>query len=237
MYKRDKQKVLSFLEVKNNQLITKKACKIVIPKRWIDVGLADIGLKTFSYGFFPIIDEETGHYLVCSVPVKIELSPYLTATAKYEDEEYLEFKFKANQVVFKTMEVIKKKTFVFYILDELIFKGKVPWYASYSDMTVLFRLAKKYAGSDVAKVDAVAELVASIISRDPKNHKAYIRNSIPNQKEYEVKDVQYVALSSVVSSVNNTVNKLVGAYFADGVQSALVHPSKKTERLETVLRS
>lgn len=237
-YKRSVQKVLPyFYETKANEFACKKECKIMIPARWTDVNLADIGISTFTYGFFPLILSDTNEYMVCNVPVKIELKPYQTRPVKVNDENYLEFSFEANSPVYKTLDVIKKRTFIFDILSELILKGKVPWYASYKDMATLFRLAKKYADSDAANVDAITELIASIISRSPSDLKKYLRQAIPNQKDADVSKVEYVALSSVVSSVNNTVNKIAGSYFSDGVQSALVHPSKKTERIETVLRT
>lgn len=237
-YKRDVKKVRPHLvETESGQLICKKACKITVPSRWTDVGLAEVGLNTFVYGFFPIILEETDEYLVCNVPARIELNPYQTKPIKINDIEHLEFSFEAGQVIFKTTTVIKKATFIYDILNEIILKGKVPWYASYRDLATIFRLAKKYANSDAANVDAVTELIASIIARNPKDMKTYLRTSLPNQLGADTSDVLFVPLSSVVHSVNNTVNKITGAYFSEGIQSALVHPSKQVERIEKVLRS
>lgn len=236
-YKRNYKAVISHFVEKNGQLLTKSDCSIMIPSRWTDVNLADIGVSTFSYGFFPIILNDTKEYMITNVPVKIELQPYQTKKIKVGDEEYIEFGFEANSVVFKTMQVVKKRTMIYDILSELLLKGKVPWYASYRDMATIFRLAKKYADSDAANVDAVSELIASIIARSPKDMKRYLRLDLENKKGADSNDILYVPLSSVVHSVNNTVNKITGAYFNDGIQSALVHPSNKAERIETVLRT
>lgn len=236
--RRDVSKVRPFLiETASGQLLTKVACKIQIPARWTDVGLADIGITTFSYGFFPIIVEEQNAYMVSNVPAKIELNPFQTKPIKIGDEDYIEFSFEPGQVVFKALDVIQKKTFIYDILNELLLKGKIPWYASYLDICTLFKLAKKYAGSDAANVDAVIELIGSIVSRSPKSMKTYLRTALPNQPGADTNDILFVPLSSVVHSVNNTVNKLTGAYFSDGITSALVHPSKQTEKIESILRA
>ena len=238
LFKRSVQKVQPyFYETKAGEFACRKECKIIIPARWPDVNLANIGITTFSYGFFPLILSDTNEYMVCNAPVMIELKPYQTKPIKIDDEDYIEFSFEANSVVFKTLSVIKKRTIIYDILSELVLKGKVPWYASYEDMATLFRHAKKYADSDAANADAVTELIASIIARSPTNIKQYLRQTLPNVKGGDVGKVEYVALSSVVNSVNNTVNKIAGSYFSDGVQSALVHPSKNAERIETVLRT
>lgn len=237
-YKRDVNKVRPhFVENSAGQLVCKKACKIIIPSRWTDVGLASVGLNTFVYGFFPIILEETGEYMVSNVPALIELNPYQTKPIKIDDVEHLEFSFEAGQVVFNTTTIIKKSTFIYDILSELILKGKIPWHASYLDIATIFKFAKKYANSDAANVDAVTELIASIIARSPKSMKTYLRTALPNQLGADTSDVMFVPLSSVVHSVNNTVNKITGAYFSEGIQSALVHPSKQVESIEKVLRA
>ncbi len=237
-YKRAHQKVRPhFVETAAGQLICKKPCKIIIPARWTDVNLAEIGISTFAYGFFPIILEDTNEYMLSNVPVKLELNPYQIKPLKIDDVEHIEFSFEPNTPVIVNTTVVMKRTFIYDILSELLLKGKIPWYATYKDIATIFRLAKKYAGSDAANVDAVTEHIASIVARSAKSMKTYLRTALPNVPDADTDDILFVPLSSVVHSVNNTVNKLTGAYFSDGIQSALVHPSKQTEKIESILRA
>jgi hypothetical protein len=45
----------------------------------------------------------------------------------------------------------------------------------------------------------------------------------------------YIPLRSVTYTATNTTNKLAGSYFQEGLVSALVSPSERKERIESIL--
>ena len=224
--------------VKNNgnQVICKSACKIQVPARFKDKNLAEIGIRTFVYGFFPII-LSTGEYAVLNVNSKVELNPSSTITLMIDGVEYYEFSFEANSVLFKNTYVIKDESLMFSVFDEFVFLGKVPWYAEYSDIGKLFDTAKKHGGSNVAQNPEVIEFIASMIGRRKDDKMKYLRTTVNSYEETKSDKVSYVPLKSVYYSVNSTLNKLAGSYMSAGIDRAIVAPSTNVEKIESILRA
>lgn len=236
-YKRDAAHVLSHLvENPAGQILTKTACKIQVPVRFSEVGLGDIGINTYTYGLFSII-METGEYAVCNVNAIVELNPFKLSITTIDEVDYHEFFFDKGDVVIKTTDLIKKETLLYNVFDEFIFKGKIPWYVEYEDLGKLFDTAKYHAGSNVGINLEVIEFIASMVSRSKQDRTQYIRLAGEQYKDFSLETIDYVALKSVFYSVNSTINKLAGSYMADGIVSALVIPTTRVEKIESILRS
>jgi len=225
----------NLIEDKSGQVFTKKDCTIEIPVRFTDRGLGQIGINTFVYGCFPIIFEDS-EYSVCNITSLIEIDPYKTTTKTIDEIEYYVFHFKANDLVIKTTQLVKRDTMMYNIFDEFIFKGKIPWYMQYEDIGKLFDSAKKYANSNVGNNQVVIELLASLITRIKSDRTKYLRLFIKEYKDV-IANTAYVPLQSVFYSAHSTINKIAGNYFNDGVISALVSPSDKVEQIEGILRA
>lgn len=237
--KRDKDKVLKRLKVdKDHRVFTTMPCVIQIPARWAEpnIKLGAIGLSNFAYGLFPVIFED-GTYSVINICGYVELDPLKTTIKKIGEVDYYEFSFEANQVLFKTTKLVKRDEVIYAILNELIFKGKVPWYVDYNDLGKLFDTAKKHANSNVGNNPEVMEFIASMVTRTTKDRSTYLRTQVKDYKDIQNGLVAYVPLKSVLYSVNSTVNKIAGSYFNEGVVSALVNPTNKAEKIEKILRA
>lgn len=237
--KRDPQAVLSTLiQTPTGQVIAKENCKIQVPVRFSEsnVGLGQVGIQTFTYGLFPII-LENGNYSVCNVNALIELDPYKTLVVTLDEIDYHEFYFEPGSVIIKSTDLIQRETLMFNVMDEFIFKGKLPWYVEYDDLGHLFDTAKYHANSNVAQNPEVIEFIAALITRSKQDRTKYIRNVAKTYSDYELNKIDYIPLSNVFYSAHSTVNKLAGSYFNDGVISALVTPSENVEQIEKILRS
>ena len=236
-YKRDAKAALSYLtENAAGQIIAKKSCKIQIPVRFTEVGLGEIGINTYSYGFFPIIFD-TNEYAVINVCAMVSLNPVKLTTISVNEVDYYEFSFDAGQVVIKTTDLLRKEALMYNVLDEFIFKGKLPWYAEYEDVGKLLDTAKHHAGSNVAQNLEVIEFIASMVTRSSNDRTKYIRTVAQSYADVTLDKVDFVPLKSVFYSVNSTLNKIAGSYFNDGVTSALVNPTSKVELIESVIRA
>lgn len=236
-YVRDYDKVFPALfENPAGQILTKKPCKIQVPVRFSEIGLGEIGIRTFTYGLFALI-LDSGLYMVMNVCAIVELNPYKLTKIMIDDVEYHEFHFDANQVVIKAVDLVKNPNIIYNVMDELVFKGKVPWYADYEDVGKLFDTAKYHAGSDVGQSLETMEFVASMVCRSRMDLSKYIRSVAKTYADTVAEKIGYVPLKSVFYSVKSTVNKLAGSYFADGVVSALVQPAESVENIEKVLRA
>lgn len=235
-YKRNAPLVLSQLKENSaGQVLTKVPCRIQAPVRFSEIGLGQIGIDTFSYGLFAVI-LDSGDYAVMNVNALVELNPYKLSIVTIDDVDYHEFYFDAGDVVIKTTDLIKKEAILFNVFDEFIFKGKIPWYTEYEDLGKLFDTAKKHTGSNVAQTPEVIEFIASMVSRSKDDRMKYIREVGQKPGDFTLAHIDYVPLKSIFYSVKSTVSKLTGSYFNDGVTSALVSPSDKIEKIESILR-
>lgn len=232
---RNSEKVLgSLLDLPGKPVITKKKISIQFPVRFNEIGLATVGAETFVFGLFAMV-LETGEYAICNVNSLIELGKGLVEKFYVGEVEYFNFTFQPGDVVFKTKELVCRPALIYTAIDELIFKGKIPYYIEYDDMGKIFDTAKKFARTSAEILPSVTEFMAAYIGRDPDNRIKFIRETAKDQKDF--KKVKWVPMQSVYWSAPGTVNKLAGAYFQDGIVSAIVNPSERVEKIERILRT
>ncbi len=233
---RDAARVHSYLkELPGGQLFTTKACKIQVPEHFISRGLGEVGVDTYVYGIYALIFED-GVYAVSNINAMIPITPSKILTTKIKEVPYYEFYFEENSVIIPDLNLVRSDGLIYTVFDELIFHGKIPWYFNYEDVGKLFSSAKKHSNSGVAQSYETIELIASMLAREHNNRTKYYRTSVQDEKDLKVAP-DYVPLMSVFYSATNTLNKLAGNYFTDGLVSALVTPTKETERIETILRA
>lgn len=229
--KRDAKAVLSTLKTADSQVICTKNCKIQLPVRFQQIRLAQLGTEIYILGVYALI-LETGEYAVSNMLGLVKINPDKIVTVKIADEEYFEFYFEAGTTIFPNTSIVKRDELLYNIFNEFIFNAGIPWYLEYNDLGKLFDTAKKFTGSNAANIYEVLEFLASFVSRNPKDRSLFYRLTLPNKDQ-----PQYVALTSVFYSVSNTVNKIAGNYFSDGIVSALVNPSENVEKIEQLLRT
>ena len=235
-YLRNSVAVKNQLVETDNQILTKGICKIQIPTRFADVGLAQVGVSTFIYGLFPII-LETGEYTICNVNALMEISPFKTTIVNISEVSYYEFTFEEGSVVIKSTDLVRRDTLMYNVIDEIIFKGKVPWYVEYEDLGKLFDTAKKFGNSNVGQNLEVIEFIASMVTRPKQDRVKYLRSTISSYEDTVLDKIDFVPLKSVFYSVNSTLNKLSGSYFSDGVISALVNKTSNVDKIESIIRA
>lgn len=235
-YIRNAKAVLDQLIVDNNQIVCKKDCYIHMPVRFTGKNLGSIGTDTSSFGIFPIILKDTNEYGVLSVTSIVKLSPFTTDIIVIDEEEYYEFYFEANTVIIENINVVRKDTLMFNIMDEFIIKGKVPWYMSLEDLAKFLDTANSHAGSRVAENPEMIEMLTALISRDKNNLKNQIRYTAKD-KGYINKNISYIPLASVMYAVTGTANKIIGAYMDEGITSALVTETTEPSNIEKLLRN
>jgi hypothetical protein len=233
---RDASKVHASLhETKNGQLVAAKACKIYIPTRFEDCRLANIASDIRVVGIF-MISVEDKYYGVSLANAMMSLTPTTTSIVTVAEEDYYEFTFEKGSVVCPNMDLVKDDKLVYSIYDEIIAKGHVPWYFSYEDLGKLFATAKYHGGINLGSTNAPLEMIAAAISRDMKDRTKYYRHSIKTLANQYDTPPAFIAFRNVIHGATNTTAKLMGAYFDDGLMSALVNPSTKTEGIEDLLR-
>lgn len=235
-YQRNADYVLANLhEDENGAVYTKKPCKIQVPERYLGRHLANIGTEVYILGFFAIIMEDK-YYGVSQVDAMMRITPSSTEVVDIDGTQYIEFQFDAGDKVIYSTDLVKNDTLTYYIYDEHIAKGRIPWYFNYFDLAHLFDSAVKHAGIDLGN-RAVIDLIISTIARNNDDMTQLYRHILNKPSEINTNPPAIIPFRSVIWNTSDTTSKLIGAYFGDSITSALVNPSDTVERIEELLRT
>lgn len=221
---------------KNNRVFCSEELTIQVPTRFMDVDLGSIGYETKVYANFPMI-LNSGEYATINLCCYVELTPSKTTKVTIDEVDYFEFFFEANTQVIKSDLVSREDGIIFRILNELVFKGKVPWYMSYEDHAALLDTADTHADAKVNNVPELMEMMTMVMARPNENKKIKLRHHAKSNKDFRRENTTFVPLMSVLLSVSNTFDKLLGSYAGDGIVGGLVDSSKHTSRVEQWVRT
>lgn len=233
-YQRKPEQVKANLETREDGgIYTRVACKIQVPERYLTRHLASIGNEVFILGFFALIMEDT-YYSVSNTNAMMRITPSSTDTVTIDGTEYLEFGFAAGERVIYSTSLVKNASLTYYVYDEHVAKGRIPWYFGYYDLARMFETAGQHAGINLGD-RAILDLIVSTIARNPEDYTELYRHVLarPNTKP----DPVIVPFRSVIWNTSDTTSKLIGAHFGDSISSALVNPSERLERIEELLRT
>lgn len=232
---RDPSKVHAVLhETNDHKLICTKEVKIYVPARFLERGLAYVGIDNHILGIYGIVVDN--QYLgVSLVNAMIQIDPTQTNRIKIDDTDYLEFIFEAGSTVMKSTDLLKVDSITYRIFDEILSGGRVPWYLGYEDVGKLFDSAVYHAGANLGQNGEITQMIASIIARSPKNRSESFRRDIKEEQDKQVKRPIFVSLKSVAYTASNTVAKITGSYQKEGIIAAINNPSERIERIESIL--
>ncbi len=234
---RDPQYVRSHLrELEDGRLVTLKDCAIYLPVRFSERGMASVSVETHIVGIYLLVME--GKYgAVSLVNTILRIDPTTVNRIMVDGDEYYEFVFRAGSTVIPNVNLVQNNQIPYKIYDEVFAKGRVPFYLGYTELAKIFDTAKKHGGVNIGGDHEVTELLVSMISRSADDRTQYYRQSVKTVEDLRKKPPAFIPLKSVVYSATNTTNKLAGSYMQDGIVSALVSPSERTERIESLLRA
>lgn len=232
---RDGNKIKDILKVVGNQVITTKGCKISFPVRYEMVGLASVGSETSFLGVFKIETLDGSYYGIHSCIAKLHSVPDSVETIKVDDVPYYELTYQQGSVVIEDINLLQDNKLIDKVYREFVSRGRVPAFMSYPDVCRIFSTAKEYAGASVGDSYEALAIPFSIIARNPDDYNQYYRE-ITNEVDIEKVKPVYVPASSVNFAASSTLTKITGAYFYDGVVSAINNPTDRTEMLDHVLR-
>lgn len=218
----------------SDQVICTEDCHIEVPSRFMEAGLGNLGTVNHIYGSLAIINAK-GEYTVTNIPNLLEFEPYDIREMDIDDMGYYRFDFKKGQPIFLNVNVVMSDDLMYNIMNEYLFKGKVPWYIEPDDAYKLFDFAKSHANSNIAISYQVMEFITSLVVRQ--KNKRQVPYRVVHKSAKTEKDFEFVALSSVYYGVQAPMNKLSGAYMQDGIISALVTKPQPPGKIETLLRS
>lgn len=215
-------------------LFTDVPLKIQIPSRYLERNMGSTGAETFILGTFVYIMEES-YYGLSMVNSMVRITPRSTELVDVNESQYLQFSFDAGDRVFYSLDLPMSSTLTYYIYDEFISKGRIPWYFNYIDLSRIFDTALEYAGVNLGN-HAILNLMAMTIARDRKDLMQLFRTQVLTQDDINRNDFVLTPFRSVVYNTPNTVSKIIGSHFGDSLTSAIVNQTETVERIEEFLR-
>lgn len=234
---RNPKMVLSELVTRpDGSVVTKNGCKIYFPVRYEDADLAEVGTDNICVGIFPIVVQDK-FYSVLIVDAMVSLQPSNINKVKFDETPYYEFVFVPGSVVIKTLDLVQDGKMLYRIYNEFFSKGKIPWFIGYEDLGNILDSAKSVAGADIGGGVEVIQLIASIVTRDPSNRVKYYRTIVNSKQDLVTNPPFFIPLKSVDYAATNTLDKIAGSYFQDGMISALSTKTERVENIERVLRA
>jgi hypothetical protein len=218
------------------QTIAKSHLRIQTPVRFVEKGLSVIGVRTFVFGWMPIILDD-GRYGVVNMAARVEISPDRTTMVTINEVDYYEFHFEPGSIVFPTNQVVQDDKIIYFMLDELHFQAKVPWYMNFNDLCKLLDTSEEFADFGGAKDLEVGEMFASVVGRPKDQVETFLRMTLKTKEDYSIEKTEFVGMNSVYSSVSGTMNRIAGSYFEPSVEAAIVQPSKQIDDVQLILRA
>lgn len=232
---RNKDVVLNALSLdQSGSIIVKQPLEVIFPARYEESDFADIAGNVYVLGIFAI--KVGNQYAVNNLPARILLHPTEINKVKYNDNDYYVLSFEKGSIFTSNINVVKDDTLGYYIYNYFIALGKVPWYMGPLDMLKLFDKMEEYTGKGYGAHPSIIKMIISMTMRDANNPLLYWRQTINSSNDIDKKQPEYVPLRNIPLGARNTTAKLMGAYFDEGLNSALLYPSDKTEVVEEILR-
>jgi hypothetical protein len=232
---RDADYVISRLvENPDGSIVTTEACSIHIPESFTAKNLAVVGSEVFIFGFFPIIMGD--RYAVNKAIAMMRICPSSTQKIVVNETPYIEFSFEPGDKLIYTTALVVTDTLTYYMYDQFVAKGNIPWYMDYYDMANMFDTAYEHAGVNLGG-RSIIELIISTIARDPDDMTRLYRHILSKPEDVRTKPPVTVPFRSVIWNTSDTTSKLNGAYYDHGINSALVNQSESVEMIEELLRT
>lgn len=231
---RDADYVLKAIKQVGDKLIAVKDLKIVIPYRFVQGKLAMVSSTIKTLAVFAIVVDKK--YAVSNVCSSMTITPSNTNIVSGDIEDHFEFSFDAGAVICPNINLVVDDINAYNIYNEMIAKGNVPWYLTYEDFGKVLMTAHSYAGITLTGNNAPIELIIASIARQKSNLYKYYRNTIKTAAQQHTTAPTYVPFNSVAYGATNSVGKIMGSYFEEGMTSTLTVDDSGPAGVEAYLR-
>lgn len=222
-------------ETPNGSLVTTTGCKIYIQESFRAKQLITLGKRVMIVGFMAIVVND--QYTVSTTPSMMEITPAKTRTVEIGGMSYYEFTFEPKSTVVKSLDLVKDNQLLYYLFEEILARGRVPFFYDYETLGTFFNGMFKYTGSSLVDTVSIAEMIIAQLARSEKNRKVPLRNLIKTEEDIHRIPFVWIPLRNVVDGSSDTVAKIAGSYAGDGLDSAIVNPTDRIQPIERILRT
>lgn len=234
--KRDPDAIKKAFKKIGSSMVVTKDMRVIFPERYTNIDLAIIGSTVRLTSIYAILDDE-GNYAVSNIPIFIELTPSNITDIEINGKVNKVLHFEEGTTFTENVNMVIDNTFLYDLFNEFYINGNIPWFISYNDAITIFEKTKKYAKSGLGDNPITMEILASILARNPKNKSEFYREILKNENDLNKVIPQYIGLMNIYFTFDNTVSKLVGSYYGQGISSAIISRETSTTTIEEILRA
>lgn len=225
--KRNPEVIRGVLYEKEGKWFTKEKISIEFPKWYEEKDLLSNEAVSRLYGIFAFVYGD--NYSVSLIPTPIITKPLMIEEVERDGEIYYSFLYAKNTAVIESTKVVCEKLLSYNMFNSFFILNKIPWFLGYEDKLKILDNLKYYAKSGIGANPIANEIIVSFCERNANNPNVYYRQDQKGGSiSVDLKDPYYAA--------RNTVNRIGGSYFAEGLNSAIVQKEEEPTLIETLVR-
>lgn len=200
-----------------------------IPKRFETYGMLEVTEKVTALAVMDLIINEK-YQCGLNLLAKIEIAPSAIGEMVYDENAYQVLHLEHGDQFITHTQVVRDQSIIYALYVEFITRGKSIYTLDYVGLALLFDRVKQMTGSGIGVDRVLFEVIVSHLARDP--------DDIFKQYRYTdmVKPMHLIRLRSVSYAPTSTTARLLGSYFDEGLNSALVRDVEQEQPFENLLR-
>lgn len=231
-YVKNKELINSYLTTKDGKTYTSADLTLMFPTRFDNIKLLEIKKNQLTTICFVCLIDNKGNYANIIAPIQTTFFYNEINKTTIDDVEYYTATIPKGNFIIPNITSIVSSKILLIIFKEFYIRGKIPWYLSYDEVSILFSQTSKYANRGIGDNAVIFEIITAVMSRLKQDKKIQVRY-YPKQKD----QVEFIGLENPYYSYDNTGAKLIGNRFEAGLTAAIVEPETKNTKILDILRS
>lgn len=218
------------VQASDHSVRLKTDARLLLPQPWLEKGLLTLGEKTTLLAIYALVIGNV--YAVSTTLTMIESDPSVITTETIDDNEFYVLHYKPGDRFIVDANCVRRDSLPYRVFDTVLDRGKVPWFLTGEDLAQIYETSKHFASVGYPVDHSVFEIIIASLSRQKQDRSKFYRNG----GRFDEPPV-FIPFRSVMYGASNTTAKLIGAYWTEGLTSALVYPSERKEVIEDLLRA
>ena len=211
-----------------DSLVAVDDIRVIFPVRYVNKKLAYITNVVKVLTIFAVVDKDNNYGTVLGTSF-ITLTPGNISEIEIDGVINKVLTFEKDRVFAPTILLVASFNYLFPLFEEFFLNGKIPWFLLYK------QVSNVYLGSPLGRNPLATEILTAIIARNKHDKRMFIRQMLEDNST--VIDTDYIGLSNIYYSFDNTNSKINGSRYDEGVTSAVINKETKTTKIADILRS
>jgi len=206
--------------------------KVYIAKRFKNFACLKISDKISTLAIFEleVIDKGKTYKSGFFLPRIIVMESTEIEEINKDEEKYILLTLKKGNAFIETTELIQMAGIGWVVFYEYINSTKTPSFITYDDKAFMFDKVSRHTGINFNVDHSIFEILIAHLSRKQGSPTIQYRHTAMEGRELQI------PLSDVSHASVSTSSRLIGTYFANGINASLVQDNKNLAEIENLLR-